>query len=224
MGQKGDAGCERAGTVMLEKPSIIRRIDERGILLLVVRLFLGLYFIHTGIVKAAEPIEFLKSVRLYGLLPETPPVFLNSTAIVLPWLEIVCGIALVLGTRIRGAALQIGLMLVVFMPAITLRALAMLRADPSLSFFEVQFDCGCGTGIEIIWIKLCKNTGLLLLALIVLLSRSRRFCLDWWFDRRRPVPHYCRRCGYPRGGVPGELCEACREASPLPGSAPGAAA
>ena len=104
--------------MITEKPSLMRRLDESGILLLVVRLFLGFYFIHTGIVKAAEPIDFLKSVRLYGLLPETPPEFLNSTAVVLPWLEIICGMALVLGTRIRGAGLTIAMMMVVFMPAI----------------------------------------------------------------------------------------------------------
>jgi hypothetical protein len=74
-------------------------------------------------------------------------------------------------------------MLVVFIPAIALRTLAMMRADPQLSFFDVQFDCGCGTGVEIIWIKLLKNTGLTLLALIVLFSRSRRFCVANLFER-----------------------------------------
>ena len=216
MGGEGDADRKRVRAVITEKPSLMRRLDESGILLLVIRLFLGFYFIHTGIVKAAEPIDFLKSVRLYGLLPETPPEFLNSTAIVLPWLEIICGIALVLGTRIRGAGLTIAMMMVVFMPAITLRAVAMMRADPTLSFFDVEFDCGCGTGVEIIWIKLCKNTGLFLLAMIVLLSRSRRYCLDWWFDRRRPSPSYCRRCGYTLDGATGGVCDSCSASSPLP--------
>lgn len=170
---------------MAAMKSMIRRANESGILLLLIRLFLGLYFIRAGIVKAIDPIDFLKTVRVYGLLPESPAYYLNATAITLPSLEIICGLALVLGTWLRGAALQIAVMLVVFMPAIFLRALAMMHAEPGLSFFDVQFDCGCGTGVEIIWIKLLKNTGLSLLALMVLLSRSRRFCLPTWFGTRK---------------------------------------
>ncbi len=207
---------------MTDRPSFIRRVDESGILLLVLRLFLGIYFVRTGIVKALDPVEFLKGVRMYGLLPESPAIYLNLTAVVLPWLEIVCGIALVLGTRIRGAAVQIGVMLVVFMPAISLRAMEMLQANPGLSFFDVQFDCGCGTGVEIIWIKLLKNTGLLVLALLILVARSRRFCLDRWFDRRRATPRYCRGCGYllPAGSV--DFCDACRERSACSAGTPDA--
>jgi uncharacterized membrane protein YphA (DoxX/SURF4 family) len=141
-----------------------------------VRLFLGGYFIHGGVVKALDPAVFLKVVRLYDMLPETPAVLLNGTAIVLPWVEIVCGVALVVGLFIRGAGVLIAAMLCVFTPAIFLRALA-VTAEEGISFFQVEFDCGCGTGNEIIWLKLCKNTGLLLLAIFAIVSRSRRFCL-----------------------------------------------
>ena len=170
---------------MSKSPSIVRRLLGSGLILLAVRLFLGIYFIHTGIVKAMEPTDFLKSVHLYGFLPEDPPFLLNGIAIVLPYLEVVCGLALVVGAWMRGAALQIGLMLVAFVPAILIRTVAMMQADPALSFFDVEFDCGCGTGVEIIWIKLFKNSGLLLLALIVLFSRSRLLCLDGWRTRRQ---------------------------------------
>ena len=168
---------------MNERKSILRRLVDSGMLLLAVRLLLGIYFLHAGIVKAIEPVEFLKSVRLYGLLPESPPYFLNSTAIALPWLEIICGLALIMGVWLRGAAILIAGMLVVFMPAILTRTLAMMTADPTLSFFDVEFDCGCGTGVEIIWIKFLKNTGLFVLAMIVVFSRSRLLCLSAWLDR-----------------------------------------
>ena len=174
---------------MIETKSIIRRLVDSGMLLLAVRLFLGIYFLRTGIVKAIDPVEFLKGVRLYGLLPESPPYYLNATAIVLPCLEIVCGLALIVGVWLRGASVQIAAMLVVFMPAILMRTLAMMNANPALSFFDVKFDCGCGTGVEIIWIKTLKNTGLFILAMIALFSRSRLLCPGTWLDRRRePTP------------------------------------
>ena len=158
--------------------SIIQRIDQVSIPLpALARIFLGAYVVHAGVVKALHPFLFLKVVHLYDVLPETPAIFLNSTAVVLPWLEILCGAALVLGVFIRGAGSLIAAMLCVFTPAIFLRAVAVM-AEQGISFTQVEFDCGCGTGNEIIWIKLCKNTGLLLLAILAIVSSSRRFCLS----------------------------------------------
>ena len=112
------------------------------------------------------------------------------SAIVLPWLEIVCGVALVLGVFTRGAGTLIVAVVGVFTPAIFLRALAVM-GDESISFFQVEFDCGCGTGSDIIWLKLCTNTGLLLLAILAILSRSRRFSLTVLLDRSRTRPAHC---------------------------------
>lgn len=154
-----------------------RRIDDSGIPLLLARAVLGLTFIYMGGHKLGDPIDFLKLVRQYQMLPETPAIFLNSTAIVLPWLEIVSGVALLLGLRHRGAAACIALMLCVFTPAILLRALRMLNDDGG-SFWDIKFDCGCGAGEVIIWQKLLSNTGLLALAVFALLSSSTRWCLS----------------------------------------------
>jgi uncharacterized membrane protein YphA (DoxX/SURF4 family) len=168
--------------------SIIHRLD--GILIplpVLLRIFLGGYFIRAGVNKVLDPFVFLKAIRLYDMLPETPAVFLNSVAIVLPWLEIICGVALVLGVFIRGAGALIAAMVGVFTPAIFLRALAVM-GEEGISFFKVEFDCGCGTGSDIIWLKLCTNTGLLLLAILAILSRSRRFTLAALLDRLRTRP------------------------------------
>ena len=164
--------------------SILQRVDEARIPLpLLARVFLGGYFIYTGVVKTLDPVAFLKGVRLYEMLPESPPVFLNGTAVVLPWLEIICGIALVLGLFRRGAAAVVALMLCVFSPAIFSRALAVASTE-GISFFQVTFDCGCGTGHEIIWIKLCKNAGLLILSIWAIATRCRTLCVDALFERR----------------------------------------
>ena len=168
---------------MSSAKSIIRRADESGIPLLLIRLFLGGFFIYTGLVKIGDPIDFLRQIRSYHLLPETPPIFLNGTAIVLPWLEVLCGIGLILGVSIRGAAALIAAMLCIFTPAIFLRAMVIHNTEGT-PFFQIAFDCGCGTGDDIIWQKLLANIGLLVVSVVALLLRSHRFTF-WGLNRCR---------------------------------------
>jgi len=166
--------------------SWLRRIDETGVPLLLARVILAATFLYVGSMKVGEPFDFLKQVRSYQMLPETPPIYLNATAIVLPWLEIVAGVALLVGLRFRGAAAAIISMLMVFTPAILIRALH-IQADKGISFFEIVFDCGCGSGPVTIWTKLLGNAGLLALSFVVILSRSGRFSLAAWFDRQPSI-------------------------------------
>lgn len=158
--------------------SIFSRAARTGVPLLIARLVLGGLFIWMGYNKVTHPTaDFLKAVRQYHALPETPPFFLNASAIVLPWLELICGFALLLGFKLRGAAATIGLMLAVFTPAIFLRAMAVSAADGT-PFMQIAFDCGCGAGEVVIWKKLLENSALFLVAMFVLFSKTRRFCLE----------------------------------------------
>src|SRR3972149_6162938 len=159
--------------------SWLRRLDESGVPLLIARIILAATFIYVGSMKLGEPFDFLKQVRQYQMLPETPATYLNATAIVLPWLEIVAGVALLIGLRFRGAGAAIALMLLVFTPAILIRGLHIL-SEKGGSFFEIVFDCGCGSGPVTIWTKLLGNAGLFVLALLALVSRSRKLCLSPW--------------------------------------------
>lgn len=170
---------------MPESVSWPRRFDRSGVPLLIARLVLGGLFIYMGAKKVQIPSEFLKQIRLYQFLPENPPFFLNGTAIVLPWLEILCGVALILGLWLRGAALACAAMLAVFTPAILVRALN-LKAETGVSFFEVKFDCGCGAGVVITWKKLIENSLLFLLAVYAMFSRSTRFCLSTMLRGQAP--------------------------------------
>jgi len=196
--------------VVNEPRSWIRRFDESGIPLLGVRLVLGGLFIWMGYNKIGHPVDFLKEIREYHALPESPALFLNTTAIVLPWLEVVAGSALILGVFVRSAAAVFAIMLAVFTPAILFRALE-IRAQTGTPFFDIAFDCGCGAGVVVTWKKLLENTGLFLLALYGLLSLSRRFCLDHWWDRRKAVPTLCQRCGYSVRHRSEGLCPTCRD-------------
>jgi uncharacterized membrane protein YphA (DoxX/SURF4 family) len=164
----------------------LRRADDTGVPLGIARLVLAGMFIYMGLSKTLDPIDFLKAIRVYHVLPETPPYFLNLTAVILPVLEVMCGLALLLGVAVRGAGLTLFGMLLVFTAALVSQSLDIHAAQP-IAYCDIRFDCGCGAGEVYICSKLAENAGLTLLALVATLSRSRRFCLSNWF-RRSPSP------------------------------------
>jgi uncharacterized membrane protein YphA (DoxX/SURF4 family) len=171
-------------------PSLLRRIDATGIPLLLARLGVGGMFAYLAYMKLRDPINFLKLTREYGILSPDQPLFLNLTAVALPWLEMICAAALLLGLGRRGAALLVAGMLLFFTPMLFLRAWGMHTAVGSAfpTLCAVKFDCGCGTGPQFICPKLAENVALLIGALIALFSTSRRFCLENLFVRRRAAP------------------------------------
>ena len=140
----------------------------------VARWLLGGLFIYMGLQKATHPEAFLKLVRPYEMV--TSPVLLDSIAAALPWFEIFCGLLLVLGIAVRGTALNLLLMLVPFTLIVLRRALTMSE-EQHLSFSQIKFDCGCGTGEVFIWKKMLENIGLMLAAVLVLAGYGKRFCL-----------------------------------------------
>ena len=82
----------------------LRRIDDLGWPLIIVRLVLAYMFISMGWEKAWHPEAFIKLIREYEMVPDSAYLFLNAVGVVLPWLEITCGVALLLGVMVRGAA------------------------------------------------------------------------------------------------------------------------
>lgn len=197
--------------------SWIRRLDQTGWPLTLVRLVLAGTFIYMAVLKIQDPVGFLKGVRLYRMLPEEPAWILNSIAISLPWIELLTGLAILFGVWLRGAAVVQMAMLAVFTPAILLRALD-VRATEGTPFLQIAFDCGCGTGVQIVWRKLLANSGLFLCSFLAAASSSRRLCLDRLFDRLRARHRYCRSCGYSVGRLSHAAC-----ADPVrPGTLPAA--
>lgn len=77
----------------------------------VIRIALGAVFLFSCVGKIADPTAFAAIVTNYQLLP---PPLVSATAVVFPWIEAVCGLALVFGRLEKGAALLISLMMVVF--------------------------------------------------------------------------------------------------------------
>ena len=139
------------------------------------RWWLGCVFIYMGLHKALpHPESFLELVRQYDMV--TSPFLLNSIGAALPWFEVFCGLLLLAGVAVRGAALNLVAMLVPFTLIVLKRALA-IAATTGMPFCAVKFDCGCGAGEVFICHKLVENTVLLLLSAWLLTGRGRQLCL-----------------------------------------------
>jgi uncharacterized membrane protein YphA (DoxX/SURF4 family) len=108
------------------------------------------------------------------MLPDT---FINFMALTLPWLEIVCGVLIVVGVFTRGSALLIGFMLLVFIIAISF---ALLRG--------LDISCGCfssggeNTGHGIALDLLFRDILMFAGSLIVLFYAGPAFSLARRFD------------------------------------------
>jgi uncharacterized membrane protein YphA (DoxX/SURF4 family) len=139
------------------------------IALVAARWFLGALFLYLGWKKAMDPVGFLKLVRQYNAIQT--PLLLNLVAATLPWFEVFCGLLLLLGVAVRGAATLLVAMLVPFTLLILQRALA-LHAAGDIAFCAIKFDCGCGGGEVLICRKLIENT--LLVGLSLWLAASAR--------------------------------------------------
>ena len=161
---------------MSDQPGLLTRCERSGVPLLLARLILGGLFIKMGWAKIADPVAFLKLIRQYEMIPDANYLLLNGLAAVLPWIEIFCGLLIIVGLALRGTALLLAVVLVEFTFVVAMRAVGIYQAG-DIPFCDIKFDCGCGTGEEFICSKLPQNAGLLALSLYVLLSKSRRYCL-----------------------------------------------
>lgn len=92
----------------------LRTTPVLAVLALVARIVLAGVFLYAGTLKALNPQEFLLDVRSFQMLRDPWAAWL---ALGLPWLEIFCGVALLLGGWTRGACLVLGGLLLVFAAA-----------------------------------------------------------------------------------------------------------
>lgn len=118
---------------------------------LVVRVFIGGYFVVAAVPKIIEPLAFATSIMHYGLIPSWS---VNAVALVLAWLELLAGVGLIMGIRTRVQSLLCGGMLVIFTLAVAYAVVLGLK-----------IDCGCfgeSGGEEVSWIKVAKNSAMIL--------------------------------------------------------------
>ena len=169
---------------MSENAHWLLRVDRTGVPQLLVRLLLGVVYIRMGWSKAWDPVGFLKLIREYDMVPDGAYLFTNVLAVSLPWIEIICGVVLILGTITRGAALRSLIMLTGFTFVIANRAMGIHQAG-GIAFCDIAFDCGCGGGPQEVCTKLPENVGLWFASLIAFLSSSNRFSIPALMRRKR---------------------------------------
>jgi uncharacterized membrane protein YphA (DoxX/SURF4 family) len=142
---------------------------------IVLRIVLGMIFIFASYGKIINPYGFALSIASYQMLPLS---VINIFAIIMPWLEMIAGILLVLGFRIRANALIINMMLVVFIIAISQALLRNLMLS----------DCGCFSSEdakeEVSNATLVRDVIFLAMGLVVLIFDHAYFSMDYLINNR----------------------------------------
>ncbi len=128
------------------------------------RLLLAGVFIYAGMVKANDLVVFAGQVANYQLLPYAWNYLVAAT---LPYLEILCGMLLLLNQRVRPAVLVLFGLNLTFMVALT-----------SLLIRGIDIDCGCfnpdATSKTSPLMALWRDAGLMLLIISTWMLRYRQ--------------------------------------------------
>src|ERR1041385_5150781 len=136
-------------------------------LVLVSRIILGIVFILASIEKISAPEAFASAVQAYKLIPFS---MVNFFALVIPWLELLCGLFLVAGIFVRASAGLLSLLLVLFMMGIVS---AILR--------QLNIDCGCfgsAHASPVGWVRVLEDAGLFLLGVHLYSFPRSSFALE----------------------------------------------
>ncbi len=124
-----------------------------------VQLALGAIFIAAALPKITDPPSFAHMIYNYRILPGG---LINISALVMPWVELLAGLALIIGVWKRPARWIIAAMLVTFIIAISIN---LVRNN--------AIDCGCfdvsAAGltheekIRDMWMVVLRDIGMLLM-------------------------------------------------------------
>jgi uncharacterized membrane protein YphA (DoxX/SURF4 family) len=166
------------GTITGTVKGLARDIAYGNAATMLLRLLLGAMFLFSGAVKAIDPEAFGTVVARYGLLPD---VLVPYPAMVMPYLELIVGLCLAAGFRVRAASLTAAGMMFLFAVSISINA-----ANGE------TFRCGCleldrlGIGIgETVGMHLVARD-LLLMGLFILLINVKKhvLSLDYYLEKK----------------------------------------
>ncbi len=130
--------------------SHLRRIVTSKYMAFVLRIGVGCFFLYASMSKIPYPAQFAEATANYRLVPYW---FLNLGAVVLPWVEFVCGLFLVIGFMSRASAILIGFMIILFNSMILINM-----------YWGAPITCGCydTVGEPIGWKKIIENAVMLI--------------------------------------------------------------
>jgi len=150
------------------KETRVRRVIDNDLLTVIVRVAVGATFIIASVYKIRDPGAFAKSIWFYHLVPGD---LINLMALILPWIELLCGLALILGLFYHGAVVLVNVMMVTFIFALSI---AIARG--------IDIDCGCfkagQAATRAAWEALVFDLVLILFTLQLLFSRSKQWLLS----------------------------------------------
>jgi len=123
----------------------IKQILTSEYLSLVLRFFIGYYFIYASMDKIPNPAQFAVVIENYRAFPYWG---IKVAAVIVPWTELICGLFLIIGLRTQAAAAIIISLFIVFNVIIGANVI-----------IGSTFSCGCydTVGEPIGWKKVTKN-------------------------------------------------------------------
>lgn len=142
-----------------------------SILALVLRLGLGGLFLLAAFYKLRDPMTFAEAVMAYRM--GLPDALTQLATYAVPWTEVFCGVALVLGLWTRAAAAVFIALIAVFLVGI----LSVIARD-------LNITCGCFGKFKLYcegpvgWCKVGENLALCILAGILVARGGGRISLE----------------------------------------------
>ena len=145
---------------------------------LILRILLGGVFIYSAVPHIFNVMGLASSVYNYKLFPSS---IIGLSAVFIPWISLLAGLALVLGVKVKAASFIVSALLVIF---ISLAVISVIRG--------LDIDCGCFTGFErkANWSTIFEDLGMLAVALFLFFfDRARISILTL---AKKPVVHRAR--------------------------------
>jgi len=138
------------------------------VMLLAMRLCLAFFFISAAVRKLADQQRFIQGTLEYEILP---PRVARSTATVLPWLELLFGIAMLLGVGLPVVGMATAVLVAAFIIAVYLN----LRRGR-----EIACNCyGIAGTVTISGGTLARNGLLLAMAIVVTVTSITSIHAEW---------------------------------------------
>lgn len=123
-------------------------------------LVFGGVFVYAAVLKLRDPGRFLIDIRSFDMLPDP---FAAWLALMLPWIELLCGLAVITGVLRKGGLLILNLALVGFFVAIGIAKSRGLNiqcgcfggSESSSNYTELFIRDGLllGTGLVVMWLN-----------------------------------------------------------------------